>query len=393
MVGQKPVDTAIVMIVGPLIDDSDFKTLEESIAYDAAGMDVSLIIEKTDGTSTVTAITLTTGGTSDFSHKDGGYYEVEITAAQNAEEGIAYVRGVCTGVLPFESAHYNIVTANVYDSLIKGTDNLEVDATAISGDSSAADNLELDYDGTGYAKANSTVGTCTTNTDMRGTDSANTTVPDIAGTAATLHGNTDGHLTDIKGTGFVKDTDSMPQCLTAVGFATENPPSQVLADYKADVTNLDAAVSTRNSVVPDVAGTAAGLHATTDGHLTDVKGTGFVKDTDSLPQCLTATGFNTVTPPTVGEIDTEITSTHGAGSWITATGFSTHSAADVWEVVIEGTHRAKHLMRLIISVLSAKVTGGGTSTIVYRDISDTKDRVTATVSEEGNRTAIVLDES
>ena len=28
-------------------------------------------------------------------------------------------------------------------------------------------------------------------------------------------------------------------------------------------------------------------------HLTDVKGTGFVKDTDSLPQCLTATGFST----------------------------------------------------------------------------------------------------
>lgn len=317
--GYKPVDTAIVMVIGPCIDDTDFKTLEEAIAYDAAGMDVSLIVEKADGTSAVTAITLTTAGVNDWLHRDGGYYSIEITAAQNAEEGIAYVRGVCTGVLPFESAHYDIVTANIYDSLIKGTDNLEVDATAISGDPSAADNLELDYDGTGYAKTNSTVGTCTTNTDMRGTDSANTAVPDVAGTAATLHGTTNGHLTDIKGTGFVKDTDSMPQCLTAAGF-------------------------------------------------------------------------NTVTPPTVGEIDIEITSSHGAGSWITATGFSTHSAADVWEVVIEGTHRAKHLMRLIISVLSAKVTGGGTPTIVYRDIDDSKDRITATVTEDGNRTAIVLTE-
>lgn len=49
---------------------------------------------------------------------------------------------------------------------------VESDCLAISGDSTAADNLELDYDGTGYTKANSTVGTCTTNTDMRGTDSA-----------------------------------------------------------------------------------------------------------------------------------------------------------------------------------------------------------------------------
>ena len=40
-------------------------------------------------------------------------------------------------------------------------------------------------------------------------------------------------IDDMKGTGFVKDTHSMPQTLTAVGFSTENPPSQVLSDYKA----------------------------------------------------------------------------------------------------------------------------------------------------------------
>ena len=32
---------------------------------------------------------------------------------------------------------------------------------------------------------------------------------------------------------------------------------------------------------------------TLEGHLTDIKGTGFLKDTTSLPQCLTATGFST----------------------------------------------------------------------------------------------------
>lgn len=48
----------------------------------------------------------------------------------------------------------------------------EVDVYSISDDATAANNAELDYDGTGYAKSNSTIGTCTTNTDMRGTDSA-----------------------------------------------------------------------------------------------------------------------------------------------------------------------------------------------------------------------------
>lgn len=133
----KPVDSAIVIVVGPCIDDTDFKTLEEAIAYNAAGMDVSLIVEKTDGTTVVTAITLTTGGTSDWTHKDGGYYEIEITAAQNAEEGIAYVRGVCTGVLPFESIRYNVVKANVYDSWIKGTDVLQTDVTQWLGTAAA----------------------------------------------------------------------------------------------------------------------------------------------------------------------------------------------------------------------------------------------------------------
>ena len=46
------------------------------------------------------------------------------------------------------------------------------DVFSISHDPTAADNLELDYDGTGYDKSNSTIGTATANTDMRGTDSA-----------------------------------------------------------------------------------------------------------------------------------------------------------------------------------------------------------------------------
>jgi hypothetical protein len=208
--GDKPVDTAIIMVVGPIIDDSDFKTLEESITYDAAGMDVSLIVEKTDGTSVVTAITLTTGGTSDWTHKDGGYYEVEITAAQNIDVGIGFVRGICTGVLPFESSHYNIVVNNIYDSLTKGTDKLQVNATEIS-------------DKTGFSLS------------------------------------------------------------------------------------------------------AAGVDA-------------------------------------------------------------------ILDEVIEGTHTLRQYMRTFASVLISKVTGGGTSTIIYRDVDDSKNRVVATVTEDGNRTDVTLTE-
>ena len=53
---------------------------------------------------------------------------------------------------------------------VSGT--VSADVVSVSGDSTAATNLEADYDGTGYAKTNSTIGTTTTNTDMRGTNSA-----------------------------------------------------------------------------------------------------------------------------------------------------------------------------------------------------------------------------
>ena len=49
---------------------------------------------------------------------------------------------------------------------------VSADVVSVSGDGTAADNLEADYDGTGYNKSASTIGTTTANTDMRGTDSA-----------------------------------------------------------------------------------------------------------------------------------------------------------------------------------------------------------------------------
>lgn len=70
-------------------------------------------------------------------------------------------------------------TVNVYpvSTDLQTTSTPTVNVTQVSGDSTAADNLEQDYDGTGYNKSNSTIGTTTTNTDMRGTDSAYTGTP------------------------------------------------------------------------------------------------------------------------------------------------------------------------------------------------------------------------
>ncbi len=48
----------------------------------------------------------------------------------------------------------------------------EVDVNSVSDDAAAANNMEADYDGTGYDKANSEIGTVAVNTDMVGTNNA-----------------------------------------------------------------------------------------------------------------------------------------------------------------------------------------------------------------------------
>ena len=67
------------------------------------------------------------------------------------------------------------------------------------------------------------------------------------------------------------------------------------------------------------------------------------------------------------------------------------SAADIWNHAVEGTYTAEQVLRLMASVLGGKLTGAGTGNEVFRDLSDTKDRITATVDNSGNRTAIALD--
>lgn len=59
--------------------------------------------------------------------------------------------------------------------------------------------------------------------------------------------------------------------------------------------------------------------------------------------------------------------------------------------VVEGTVTIEQALRLILSALAGKASGGGTTTITFRDTGDSKDRIVATVDANGNRTDVVLD--
>jgi hypothetical protein len=64
---------------------------------------------------------------------------------------------------------------------------------------------------------------------------------------------------------------------------------------------------------------------------------------------------------------------------------------DVWNEIMEGSLSARKFMRIILSALAGKTTGGGSATFTSRDLGDTKARITMTVDANENRISITLD--
>lgn len=75
------------------------------------------------------------------------------------------------------------------------------------------------------------------------------------------------------------------------------------------------------------------------------------------------------------------------GAFLNAAG----AGGDPWAVTLEGSYTAADLIRIISASVAGKVSGAASTTIEIRDVSDSKNRIVATVDADGNRTAIVLD--
>jgi hypothetical protein len=67
------------------------------------------------------------------------------------------------------------------------------------------------------------------------------------------------------------------------------------------------------------------------------------------------------------------------------------SVANILAATVEGSTTLVQALRLLNSALGGKASGLETTTAVYRDVGDTKDRITATVDADGNRSAVTLD--
>ena len=65
--------------------------------------------------------------------------------------------------------------------------------------------------------------------------------------------------------------------------------------------------------------------------------------------------------------------------------------ANVWDFVVENGKRAVEFLRILKAAAAGKLSGAGTTNIKIRDDADTKDRIDAVVTPDGDRTSVTTD--
>lgn len=316
----------------------------------------------------------------------------------------------------------NIQTATrQIDDLAYGT--VSANVVQISGDTTAADNAESFFDGTGYAGTGNVIPTVTTvtnltnaptNGDLTATMKASVTTAATAATPTV----TAGTVSDKTGYSLATTPPTAAQIRTEMDSNSTQlaklgtPAGASLAADVAAVKSETAAILTDTAEI----GTAgAGLTAlasatnlaTLAGYV-DTEVAAIKTKTDNLP----ASPANEATLTTIaGYIDTEVaailsavdtevgaikTKTDALPASPAATGdipSASSIASAMLSAIMEGSTTVVQGLRIMLSVLAGKSTGGGTTGVAFRDIADSKNRVSATVDADGNRTSTTLDGS
>lgn len=137
----------------PLLDDTDFKTIEDAVVFNQAGLALFWNFVTTAGAQTCTAVTPTSAGDYDWTDQGtSGMYAIEMPASggasiNNDTEGFGWFTGKATGVLPWAGPIIGFRAAALNNSLIDaGTTGLLAPTTAARTlDVSAAGNAGIDW--------------------------------------------------------------------------------------------------------------------------------------------------------------------------------------------------------------------------------------------------------
>jgi hypothetical protein len=474
-------DTATTIRIGPFVDDTDGVTAETGLTIAQADVRLSkggaAAAQKNDATSAT--------------HDENGYYRVPLNTTDTNTEGTLDVCVNEAGALPVV-AKFTVLPAEVYDSLVAGTDKLQTDIVQVTGSSvtnvndfkadltslndptaaavATAVRSELttelgriDADITSRAVAGdamtltsgerSAVGTAVWNKDI--STYAN------AGEAGTLLKIAEANTDDLKTTTIVKaDVVSISGDSTAANNlesycdgttpipanTTQVAGSSVAGvnDFKADVSGLPTSSQIADAVWDEaqsghttagtfgeyldaaVSGVSTGGVSAADiadavwdealsGHtsagsagkaLADVEtdATAILTDTGTtLPAQIgalndptaaaVATAVRSELTTELARIDADVSSRAATGDAMTLTSGERNSVATALLDLANGVETGittRQALRATLAALAGKVSGMSANAPVFRAGDDSKDRITATTDADGNRSAITL---
>ena len=252
------------------------------LAFNSSGLKCYYRKGATGSATQLTLATQTVGG----SHTDGGFVEIDSTNAPGLYR--LDLSDTMVAAEGFVSIYLHGATNLLQTALRINCRTLAADVVKVSGDSTAADNLELDYDGTGYNKSNSTIGTTTTNTDMRGTDSA-FLASSAPSNFSSLGINGSGHISQVT---LVDTTTSNTDMVDVSSLATETSIA-ALNNFDPSTQTVTTDSASRTASQADVSALATAVNLATVDAVVDAIKTVTDKLDDTLELDSTVYRFTT----------------------------------------------------------------------------------------------------
>jgi len=355
----------------PLIDDTDFKTREESVVYNQAGLDLVWNFVTSAGAFTQTAVTPTeAAGLHDWVNQGNAMYTIEIPASggtiNNDTEGYGWFTGYATGILPWSGPIIGFRAAGLNDLLIdsafsttRGLAGTALPAAAADGVGglpiSEAGGLDMDAMAADVAGLNGE--------PMRGTNSA-----------ALASVCTEARLAELDAANLPTDISAVKADTGAVKSKTDNLPADPADDSDIDTQlaaiagYLDTEIASIIAALATIAGDVAGLdgeamRGTNSAALASVCTEARLSNLDA-----TISSRSTVTP---AQVNTEVLDV-----------LNTDTFAESGQEAPGATISLAKKIGYIYKFMRNKITNDGTQIKVYADDITTVDQK-SNVSEAG----------
>lgn len=239
------------------------------------------------------------------------------------------------------------------------------------------------------------------------------TIASVTGAVGSVTGNVGGNVTGSVGsvaTGGITAASIAADAIGASELATD-AVTEIAAGVWDRLTNALTTVGSAGKLLVDnlnatVSSRASQTSLDTVDDFLDTEVAAIKAKTDNLPSDPAdasdiASAFTTVNGKldTIDDfLDTEVSAIKAKTDLIpaapAAVGDIPTAAAiadAVHDEVVEGTTTLRQSIRLANAALGGKASGLDTTTVAYRDLADSKDRFTATVDANGNRSAVTRD--